>query len=725
MQRNLFRNCQGSGDALFTLINIAHQIKLHKMKTFTRLMLIMLLAIAPVVSHAQWQLLPIYHGFFSVEVNFYDFNTGAVFIYGMGEKRVMVTTDGGITFDTVFSRPSITPCFLINQKYLNFLDSSTLYVLDNDRLHITNDLGTTWDSVMLPQSFNNMVFLNDTIATGQAGTSLLRSNNRGVTWQTLLSGIFPPLFSYEFPHPDTGYVLDADTIRFTYDGGITWSSQPSLPGYDIFFPSDSTWFGVRSALDSIYIVKTTDKGSSWSSVFQDYIPYYAGCSIRFPDKETGYIGVSRNTLMFPLGGNRLLGTGDGGDTWEWHNNFFGMEYIRYIHCIGSDTVYVLDEEGFLFRTINGSDYTRRASRVYATTPLYEPCGTGMLYVALNFQAQDTMVVHFDAMFGTATNGVDFVHIPDSVVFLPGMDVLHIPILVIDDTIVEGPEFYSVVIHTPLYSDTATFWIHDEVPVPLSYSINPTERIACLVNPQTGFFTNISGGASPYTVTWYNTFGVLSQQYNFSNQPPLPYHSTVYFEIIDKAMCNPIIDSVQLWYFDSCKVEIQSSHPGPVQVGVPVTYSLVHECPTAGLNNRWLINGVLTQQNTQQITHTWSQTGVNTISVQVMHLCGQLNIWATTDVITSVEALASNVTMKVSQTGNASWLLAGEGLPSGNLSLQVFDIGGRLIHQHQLHTESGVLHHTLNLPNHAPGIYLLHVVSENGFSFREKVLSSEF
>ncbi len=187
------------------------------------------------------------------------------------------------------------------------------------------------------------------------------------------------------------------------------------------------------------------------------------------------------------------------------------------------------------------------------------------------------------------------------------------------------------------------------------------------------------------------------------------------------MCHPVLDSVQLWYLDSCKVEIQTSHPGPVPAGVPVTYSLVHECPTAGLNNRWLINGQPTFQNTEQITHTWSQTGANTILVQVMHSCGQLNSVLTIDVITSVETLTSSGTLQVNQTGNRSWLLTGDGLPPGNLTLQVLDLGGRMVKTLHLTTDNGRLNHPLNLPTQSPGIYLLDVTSETGHRLREKIL----
>ena len=679
------------------------------MKTLFRLTLVLYVAIFPMVLNAQWHTVNQYLTH-PIEVKFVDINLGAV----LTPMSLRLTTDGGVTFDTAFYRPDIAW-----GKSLNFIDSSTISFLKNNKLFISSDLGTTWDSVMLPHIFNNLVFLNDTNLIGKAGTSLLRSNNRGVTWQTVLTGLSSNWFSYEFPHPDTGYVHDADSIYLTYNGGSTWTSQPSLPGYTIYFPSDSTWFGIKSGPDSIYVAKTTDRGTSWSFIFQGFYGNsgYHFNLVRFANTQVGYIG----------GFGTILCTYDGGYTWVRHHNDLNgtisgfNDYINDIYCLNQDTVFAVELNGSLFRTTRGSDSTRRLIGLGATTPLYEPCGTGTLYVAINFPAKDTMVVHFDAMFGTATNGVDFVHIPDSVVFMPGMDVAEIPILVIDDTLVEGPEFFSVVIHNTLFKDTATFWIHDEVPVPFSYNLSPPERFVCWSATQTNFTANLTGGAWPYSVTWYDTFGILSQHNSLINLPIVPYHRTIYVEITDNSICQPLLDSVHLWYFDSCKVEIQSSHPGPVPVGVPVTYSLVHDCATAGMNNRWSINGQFLYFNTDQITHTWSQTGVNNLAIEVMHTCGHLQNELIEDVITSMEKLESNGTLQVSQTDNASWLLTGEGLPPGNLSLQVFDMGGRLIHQLQLHTDNGALQYTLSLPHKAQGIYLLHVVSDNEFSFREKIV----
>jgi len=682
------------------------------MKSLFRLVIALFVFIAPMVLHAQWPILNFGLGN-ARQVKFHDINKGAA----MTPTTLLLTTNGGTSFDTVFHRPG----YAINSS-LNFIDSTTLALHRNNILFSTADLGSTWDSVVLPQNFNNLVFLNDTTIVGKAGTSLLRSNNKGVTWITMLSGLSSTWFSYDFPHPDTGYVHDADTIRITFDGGIAWSSQPSVPGYSIHFPSDSTWYGVKTTQDSILIIKTTDQGATWAFSLQAYEPLTGFMSVVFPDKETGYLGGSRAYPLPIATCGVILGTGDGGDTWQWHEKFNCLyEMVIDIHFLNCDTVYALEFHGVLYRTTNGSDYTSRVISVGATTPLYEPCGRGNIYVNLNFPTQDTMVVHFDAMFGTATNGVDFMHIPDSVVFLPGMDIAEIPIVVIDDTLVEGAEFFSVVIHNTLFKDTATFWIHDEVPVPFSYSINPPERFVCWSATQTNFTAQLTGGAWPYSVVWYDTSGILSQQGTLTNLPIVPYHRTIYVEITDNSICQPLHDTVHIWYFDSCKVVIQSSHPGPVPAGVPVTYSLVHECATTGLNNYWWINETFTHSNTEHITHTWSQTGLNTISVRVMHPCGNLNSHDTTDVITSVEALSSSGTLQVNQTGSRSWLLTGDGLPPGNLTLQVLDMGGRMIKTLHLTTDDGRLNHQLNLPHQSPGIYLLDVTTETGHRLREKIL----
>ena len=681
------------------------------MKKLTRLIFIIVMIIAPVVLKAQWQILN-FSAAYPQETKFFDYNKGAV----LTATTLLLTTDGGVSFDTAFYRPDI-----VFPNSLNFIDSSTLCFLNNNKLFITSDFGTIWDSVMLPQNFNTIVYPNDTVFIGRAGSTLLRSNNRGITWQPILSGFSSILFSYEFPYSDTGYVQNVDTILITYDGGTTWSSQLAWPGFRIYFPSDSTWYGIQYMQDSIYIIKTTDKGATWTLILQAYTPLTGVTCVRFPDKLTGYIGGSKSFSIPVASCGVVLGTGDGGDSWDWHmsHSCFG-EMVVDIHCLNPDTVYALDLNGVLFRTTNGTNYVRRVENIYATTPLYEPCGKGSLGINLNFPASDTLVVYFDTMYGTATNGVDFILIPDSVIFLPGMQFAGIPILVIDDTLTEGAEFFTVVINNTLYNDTATFWIHDEVPVPLSYQINPPERIVCPTSPPASFSIGLTGGATPYSVIWYDTSGILSQQHNLPDQPLLPWHRTIYIEIIDNALCTPILDSVKIYFFDSCSIAIQSSHLGPVPVGVPVTYTLHHDCPTATTNNQWLINQQGYAWNTNQMIYTWTSSGLQQVNAIVVHPCGNLITGIAVDVITGIEEKTTEANMMIKALEYQKWQIIGERL-SGSLTLRVMNMKGQLVGRHHLATDGGNLNYTLDLNHLAGGIYLLDILSENGFRFSEKIV----
>jgi photosystem II stability/assembly factor-like uncharacterized protein len=671
----------------------------------------LLLNLIPGQLNAQWQILNFLpHP--ALEVKFHDIDRGAA----LTAQTLLVTHNGGVSFDTVFYAPG-TPF----NTSLNMIDSTTIAFQKGNKLFLSVNSGTIWDSVVLPQNFDKLIFLNDTIVMGKAGNSLLRSNNRGVTWLTMLSGLSPIGFTFHFPHPDTGYVQTADTLRITYDGGFTWSSQTVWPGYRIYFPTDSIWYGVRTTQDSIQIIKTTDKGAVWVFSFQSFSPSMMIDAASFPDKETGYIGVHNYSSAPGNSCGMLLGTGDGGNSWDWHynSNCFG-EFIIDIFCLNADTVYLLEFNGVLYRNTNGTDYTRRVTGIGTITPLYEPCGKGSLSVSLTYPAKDTLVVYFDAMYGTAMNGTDFVHVPDSVIFLPGMSSVTVPVTVISDTLTEGPEFFSVVIHNTLYNDTATFWIHDNPPVPFTYQLNPSSRIVCSSSPNASFVANLAGGAIPYAVTWYDSSGILSQNSILPSQPVLPWHQTIFVEVSDNAMCIPIFDSVKIYFFDSCKVTILSSQPGQVPAGMPVTYTLQHSCPTINSNIRWLINQQLYVQNTNQIVYTWPSAGPQQVNAVVDHPCGFISTGIAVDVVTGLEEVNPPTQMQVMQLERRTWLISGENL-AGKLTFRVMDMKGRLITGDLLFPEGGKLQHTLDLQNLAGGVYLIDIVSEHGCRFREKIV----
>jgi gliding motility-associated-like protein len=77
----------------------------------------------------------------------------------------------------------------------------------------------------------------------------------------------------------------------------------------------------------------------------------------------------------------------------------------------------------------------------------EGCATGAFNFVLPSAAADTTVVHFE-MSGSATNGSDYVQVPDSLIFYPGDSVKSIIINPIDDGTGEGAEVVTVYLYVP-------------------------------------------------------------------------------------------------------------------------------------------------------------------------------------------------------------------------------------------------------------------------------------
>jgi photosystem II stability/assembly factor-like uncharacterized protein len=674
------------------------------MKHLLRLLFIMMLGCSPMMATAQWQHIHQFQNTVS-ELQFHNINKGAVI---SGYDWLLVTDDGGLTFDTVLYRPA-------GVHSLNILDSSNIYIVSDNKLLHSADFGVNWDSVILPQPMTWIKLLNDTLIFGKVANTLYKSVNGGVTWQPILSGLSTIWFNYYFPHADTGYVQANDTIYLTTNGGSTWSIMTAPSGYGASFITDSIWYGAKgSANDSLTIIKTTDRGLTWSGPIWQGYNFHGYNHVNFVNENVGYI-----TGFF-----LLQATTDGGQTWMMHyadsppSSF--CDYVLGSQFLNADTGFAWDACGLLYRTTHGTDTSIFVTSLFVyETLLYEPCGRSTLTVTLSNAPSDTLVVHFDAMYGTAANGVDFVHIPDSVIFLPGMQHAEIPIVVISDALTEGPEYFTIVIHNTLYSDTATFWIRDSVNNPFTYQLNHHELILCPNATSVQLNASPNGGAQPYSTIWYDTFGVLSQNASLVVQA-LPWHQTIFLEIADNSMCNAMLDSVKVYCFDSCNVVIQSSYPGQVPAGVPVTYTLQHSCPTSTTNNRWLINQQVYIQNTNQLVYTWTTTGPQQVNAIVDHPCGYLTTGIAVDVITGIGGAEAQGQLQLTPIENRIWMISGERLTS-SLTLRVMDMGGRVVGQQILRPEGEHLNHTLDLHHLSVGVYLIDVVSENGFRLRERIV----
>lgn len=123
---------------------------------------------------------------------------------------------------------------------------------------------------------------------------------------------------------------------------------------------------------------------------------------------------------------------------------------------------VFIEAGSLSST--GVSLSSRTSVGFGFENAIEGCVDGIITFTPDRIPDDTTVIHF-GIGGTATNGIDYVNIPDSIVFFPGMterDVYVVPIL---DPLPEGSETVVIFLTDPctgLPRDSAVMIIQDGI-----------------------------------------------------------------------------------------------------------------------------------------------------------------------------------------------------------------------------------------------------------------------
>lgn len=126
---------------------------------------------------------------------------------------------------------------------------------------------------------------------------------------------------------------------------------------------------------------------------------------------------------------------------------------------------------------------------------------------INFVRVDTdsvHIVHYE-ITGTATNGVDYVQIPDSVIFPVGEDSAQITVSLLNDLVPEGVENIIITVYNviPCTGDTvvesATLIINEGYDLTMS-SVGDT--VTCALDPATISAAG-SDGSPPYSYSWDN------------------------------------------------------------------------------------------------------------------------------------------------------------------------------------------------------------------------------
>jgi photosystem II stability/assembly factor-like uncharacterized protein len=159
----------------------------------------------------------------------------------------------------------------------------------------TTDNGQTWVSLSSGTSVHLLdVFFTSTSTgwvVGNSGT-ILTTTNGGTTWTSQNSSTSEPLRSVSFSDASHGCTVGgamSRTVRYTTDGGATWSIPSSIAvggGLNtVQMMSASTAF---AAGDGDGFMKTTDGGVNWSQ--PSWPPYNYWQCMYFIDENTGFLG---------------------------------------------------------------------------------------------------------------------------------------------------------------------------------------------------------------------------------------------------------------------------------------------------------------------------------------------------------------------------------------------------------------------------------------------------
>ncbi len=202
-----------------------------------------------------------------------------------------------------------------------------------------------WAQVPTPATSALLYVTSTGSDTIWAGASLLRSTDRGLTWEQPSAPI--PAGAIRFFDSSHGWLILGDTAYETIDGGGHWqASQTGMNDiHAIATPSKDTVF--TSYLHQIS--RSTNGGKTWSATMLNAVTINA---ISFSDAKHGYAVGNKQTVLpdSPLVGV-VFRTSDAGEHWEML--YSGLKYDLFgVAALGGSIAVVTSDYGYIARTTN-------------------------------------------------------------------------------------------------------------------------------------------------------------------------------------------------------------------------------------------------------------------------------------------------------------------------------------------------------------------------------------
>jgi photosystem II stability/assembly factor-like uncharacterized protein len=262
---------------------------------------------------------------------------------------IFATTDGGATWNSQ-SVPSG-----VGVGAISCPSASTCYAAAGPGavLLVTTNGGSQWTTEAVPPAPSSLSGVActttlDCVVVGagpQPGSgAIFTTTNGGASWST---ATVPPftLFAQQSvycPSASMCYSVGGN-IATTTDGGASWQVHavpPGVVGYlsSVACPSTTTCYAVGSGQGGMgEIITTTNSGSSWQVLSPP-----AGFTTS-PQSHANLVSCTSTTTCF-VGGNVLIGTADGGQTWTQQAVPLSVAGFTAITCNFSSCV-ALGSEG--------------------------------------------------------------------------------------------------------------------------------------------------------------------------------------------------------------------------------------------------------------------------------------------------------------------------------------------------------------------------------------------
>jgi photosystem II stability/assembly factor-like uncharacterized protein len=181
--------------------------------------------------------------------------------YVVGENVIFKTINYGNDWDTITPPKPVTT--LEDQFF--FSEVNGILVGSGGRIFRTIDGGTNWNlySPGTRANFRKLINLGDSSLYATAGSSILRSNDFGISWLQIFQA---PNFihSISFPTIEIGYAISYGDLYKTTDTGSNWEMITHIGDVNTMdFVNNNFGF---TAGDQRRIFKTSDGGLTWYEV---------------------------------------------------------------------------------------------------------------------------------------------------------------------------------------------------------------------------------------------------------------------------------------------------------------------------------------------------------------------------------------------------------------------------------------------------------------------------